>query len=74
MGRGFWIRMPIGEASETGPDRQNGLALPVRRTAHVAAAKVSSAGVGENPNFALLGVEVDPGRGPVLDQSMFGLL
>jgi hypothetical protein len=30
--------MPIGGASETGPDRQNGLATPIRRPTHLAAA------------------------------------
>ena len=29
--------MPRGGASETGPNRQNGLASPIRRTTHLAA-------------------------------------
>jgi hypothetical protein len=32
LGRGFWGRMPIGGASETGPDRKTGFEPPLATT------------------------------------------
>ena len=39
LGRGFWVRMPIAGASETGPDRQNRPRPPHAATTHLAPAE-----------------------------------